>query len=71
MLELNQVAHQAWRRGEKDRRVKQLSITVEGTRLELALTGAQMEQLHSVFEAAGPKAERAWREVMQRLAKEA
>jgi DNA-binding MarR family transcriptional regulator len=51
-----------------DRRIKELRLTAEGTRLEQQLTGTQMKQLSEVFAAAGGEAEIAWREVMRVLA---
>jgi len=51
-----------------DRRVRELRLTPGGARLEVRLTGAQLQQLAVVFDAAGAGAERGWREVMARLA---
>jgi DNA-binding MarR family transcriptional regulator len=54
--------------GTHDRRVRQLTLTVTGRKLEAQLTGRQMAHLASVFDDAGAVAERQWREVMTRLA---
>lgn len=51
-----------------DRRVRQLSLTPEGQKLEAQLTGTQMKQLQAVFEQTGASAEAGWHQVMQRLA---
>jgi DNA-binding MarR family transcriptional regulator len=50
-----------------DRRVRQLSLTPEGGKLEAQLTGSQMKQLQTAFELAGADAEAGWRQVMRRL----
>lgn len=52
----------------EDRRVKNLSLTETGARLEAELTGAQMGHLQAAFERAGRDAVRGWREVMAELA---
>lgn len=51
-----------------DRRVRELSLTPDGRRLEAQLTGTQMSQLQAVFEEAGTDAETGWHEVMRCLA---
>jgi len=51
-----------------DRRQRLLRLTLEGERLERALSGAQRKKLASVFAALGPEAERAWRCVMKQVA---
>ena len=48
-----------------DRRVKELSLTVEGALLEARLTGIQLDQLAAAFAAAGPAASAGWHAVMQ------
>src|SRR5512135_1351933 len=53
---------------EHDRRVRQLSLTASGSKLEAQLTGTQMKQLQAVFEQAGPDAKAGWHRVMQGLA---
>jgi DNA-binding MarR family transcriptional regulator len=53
-----------------DRRVKLLRLTEAGEKLEARLTGAQMEHLAAVFEAAGPGAAADWQKVMAALARE-
>lgn len=55
--------------GADDRRVKNLSLTAEGQKLEEELTGAQMRHLQDAFERAGPVHEAGWRTVMAELAK--
>ncbi len=54
---------------EHDRRVRQLSLTAAGEKLEARLTGTQMRQLDAVFAAAGADAERGWHRVMRGLSK--
>ncbi len=56
---------------EHDRRVRQLSLTASGSKLEAQLTGTQMKQLQAVFERAGTDAEAGWHQVMSCLADEA
>ena len=51
-----------------DRRMKMLSLTAEGRRLEAELTGTQMRQLSAAFKAAGASSEDGWFAVMRRLA---
>lgn len=50
-----------------DRRVKELTLTTEGARLERQLTETQMKQLSKVFAANGEKAASDWRAVMRAL----
>jgi DNA-binding MarR family transcriptional regulator len=50
-----------------DRRVRQLSLTAAGRKLESQLTGRQMAQLESVFAAVGADSESRWRNVMAAL----
>lgn len=52
---------------EHDRRIRQLTLTVNGAKLEAQLTGTQMKQLHAVFDKSGVEAEAAWHRVMQCL----
>lgn len=52
---------------EHDRRVRQLTLTPAGTRLEAQLTGTQMKQLQTVFAQAGKSAETGWLQVMRNL----
>lgn len=49
---------------EHDRRVKQLTLTAAGQKLEAQLTTTQMKHLDQVFTAAGAKAEAAWCSIM-------
>lgn len=51
-----------------DRRMKRLTLTRKGARLEAELTGDQRERFQRVFDEAGPKAEAGWRTVMGLLA---
>src|SRR5512140_803297 len=53
---------------EHDRRVRQLSLTASGSKLEAQLTGTQMKQLQAVFEQVGADAETGWHQVMCCLA---
>lgn len=50
-----------------DRRVRRLSPTPSGSELEAQLSAAQMQLLEETFRAAGPDAERQWRQVMGQL----
>lgn len=59
LVEMQAAAH--------DRRIKQLSLTAEGGKLESQLTGTQLKQLDAIFDAAGPRAAAGWRAVMQAL----
>jgi DNA-binding MarR family transcriptional regulator len=56
------------RSGAADRRQRLLRLTLEGERLERALSGAQRKLLAKVFDQAGPEVERAWRKVMDAVA---
>ncbi|MFO1310552.1 MAG: MarR family transcriptional regulator [Burkholderiales bacterium] len=58
----------AFTRSPGDARVKILSLTPEGRRLEGRLAALQRAQFAAVFEGAGPAAEDAWRAIMRRLA---
>jgi len=49
---------------EHDGRVRQLTLTASGAKLEAQLTGTQMKQLQAVFDQAGIKAETGWHQVM-------
>jgi DNA-binding MarR family transcriptional regulator len=55
---------------EHDRRVRQLSLTASGSKLEAQLTGTQMNQLQTVFEQAGADAEAGWHQVMRLLSEQ-
>ncbi len=50
-----------------DRRVRQLTLTAQGARLEAQLTHTQMKLLQAAFEHAGAAAEAGWHAVMQSL----
>jgi len=58
------------RTDEADRRIKRLTLSAKGSRLENELSGAQRDQFARIFKEAGPEAEAGWREVMARLARE-
>jgi len=47
-----------------DRRVRELSLTAEGTKLESSLSGSQRKLMEKIFRQAGPGAEASWRKVM-------
>ena len=51
-----------------DRRVKRLSLTADGGKLEAELTGTQMRLLSGVFAEAGVQQQAAWTSVMEALA---
>ena len=65
LIEMNLVAMDT---AEHDRRVRQLSLTANGSKLEAQLTGTQMKQLQTVFEQAGADAEAGWHQVMSKMA---
>ena len=52
---------------EHDKRVKQLSLTDAGQKLENQLTSLQMQHLETAFSAAGTTAEDGWIKVMAGL----
>jgi DNA-binding MarR family transcriptional regulator len=54
----------------EDRRVKQLSLTSEGARLEGQLTATQVKQLSDAFASAGAASAEGWRNVMQAVSGE-
>lgn len=56
---------------ERDRRIKRLSLTAAGRRLEQALSGDQRARFASVFAQLGASDEAAWRRVMTKLALDA
>jgi DNA-binding MarR family transcriptional regulator len=57
--------------GSADRRVKRLTLTAEGRRLEGELTGAQMQHLSAALDVAGADAQAGWLGVMEALARPA
>ncbi|OIR13865.1 MarR family protein [mine drainage metagenome] len=65
LIEMNLIAMDT---AEHDRRVRQLSLTANGSKLEAQLTGTQMKLLQAAFEKAGSDAETGWHQVMRRLA---
>ncbi len=56
---------------EHDRRVRQLSLTASGAKLEAQLTSTQMKLLETAFSQAGTQAEIGWHQVMRSLREEA
>src|SRR4030095_4518301 len=54
-------------RAPDDARIKHLSLTPEGRKLEARLSALQRAQFAAVFEAEGAGAEAAWRAGMQRV----
>lgn len=50
-----------------DGRVRHLSLTRSGSKLEAQLSGTQMAQLRQAFDAAGPEAQAGWNLVMSAL----
>ncbi len=60
----------AVRQDAQDRRIKRLTLTPAGQRLETELTGIQRKQIRQVFQKAGPAAEAGWRQVMALLGAE-
>lgn len=55
---------------EHDRRVRELTLTESGAKLEGQLTGTQMKQLQEVFDQVGQDAEFGWMRVMHALGKQ-
>jgi DNA-binding MarR family transcriptional regulator len=55
-------------RSPDDARVKHLSLTLEGRKLEGRLAALQRAQFAAVFQAEGEAAEKAWRAIMRRMA---
>ncbi len=51
-----------------DRRVRRLTLSDTGARLEAEPTGEQRRLMEAVFREAGPEAESGWRRVMALLA---
>jgi len=54
----------------RDRRIKRLSLSHAGARLERRLSGSQRDRLGSLFGELGARPEADWREVMARIAEE-
>ena len=65
LIEMKLVAASA---NAADRRIRNLSLTDDGRRLEAELTGAQMRHIDQALTRAGPDAEAGWRQVMAALA---
>ena len=55
-------------RSTDDARIKHLSLTLEGRKLEGRLAALQRAQFAAIFEAEGEAAEKAWRAIMGRMA---
>lgn len=51
----------------EDLRIKQLSLSAAGKKLERQLTRIQMQQLESVFSRAGRKAMKDWQSIMKEI----
>ena len=51
----------------EDLRIKQLSLSTTGKKLERQLTKIQMQQLESVFSRAGRKAMKDWQSIMKEI----
>jgi len=51
-----------------DKRVKRVSLTEKGLKLEAELSGDQRKRFEKVFKQAGPQSEAGWRKVMSLLA---
>lgn len=51
-----------------DRRIRRLSLTGTGAKLEEDLSGDQRRRFSEIFEQVGDEAEQHWRDVMQKLA---
>jgi DNA-binding MarR family transcriptional regulator len=56
------------RPAKEDRRVRELALTADGSRLETSLSGLQRREMERVFRSAGEEAEHHWREVMAKIA---
>ena len=70
---LRQLTDGGWveaRPAPHSRRMKLLALTRKGVRLESQLSGDQRARFDRVFRAVGATAERAWREVMRRVAEQ-
>ena len=52
---------------QEDLRIKQLSLSTSGKKLERQLTRIQMQQLESVFSRAGRKAMKDWQLIMKEI----
>ncbi len=68
LRQLTEMALIESRAASDDRRQRLLRLTLEGERLERALSGAQRKKMAAVFERLGPEAERGWRAVMAKIA---
>ncbi|ASK36257.1 MarR family transcriptional regulator [Alcanivorax sp. N3-2A] len=57
------------RRDPSDKRIKRLSLTDQGQKLENGLTGIQHDLMEEAFQSVGPEGTDAWFKVMNTLAK--
>lgn len=57
-------------RDGSDRRVKRLSLTPQGAKLEYELTEVQRRRFDRIFQQVGPVAEKHWRRVMNLLSEQ-
>ncbi len=55
---------------EQDRRIRRLSLSEKGAKLEQQLSDLQRERFRKVFDQLDPAAEQYWREVMRLLAQD-
>ena len=67
LVEMNLIALNT---AEHDRRVRQLSLTPAGVKLESQLTGTQLKLFSQVFEQAGDEAKYDWQKVMALLSEQ-
>lgn len=58
------------RPAEHDRRIRELRLTEDGAALERELSDSQRTRMDAIFSEAGSDKERAWREVMEAVARE-
>lgn len=65
LRQLIDAAYVVSRAGSSDRRVRELSLTAAGRKLEAQLTGTQLRQLDAIFAEAGEDMEMGWRRIMQ------
>jgi DNA-binding MarR family transcriptional regulator len=70
LRQLAQLGFVEARPAQHDRRVKRLSLSDSGVRLERQLSGSQRARLGAVFADLGAEREAAWREVMAKVAGE-
>lgn len=68
LRQLQEIGLVSARLSEQDRRVKCLTLTEEGKKLEAELSASQHKLLNSIFNICGQEAETNWRMVMTALA---